>query len=79
MAVFAVFASVRIQLSNVSENIGSSCVLEKETFFILIRSFLVGSPPRRTRKARLPNNPRRLRRKRKEVLEERLKRRFVVG
>jgi hypothetical protein len=41
--------------------------------------FLVGSPPRRIRKDRRPNNPRRLRRKRKEVLEGKLKRRFVVG
>jgi hypothetical protein len=41
--------------------------------------FLVVSPPRRIQKDRHPNNPRRLRRKKKEVLEERLKRRFVVG
>jgi hypothetical protein len=41
--------------------------------------FLVVSHPRRIRKDRRPNNPRRLRKKKKEVLEERLKRRFVVG
>jgi hypothetical protein len=41
--------------------------------------FLLLSHPRRIRKGRLPNNPRKLRRKKKEVLEGRLKRRFVVG
>jgi hypothetical protein len=41
--------------------------------------FLIVSPPRRIRKDHLPSNPRRLRRKKKEVLEGRLKRRFVVG
>jgi len=66
-------------MRNVSENIASSYVLEKEMFLILIRIFWFGSPPRRIRKDRRPSNPRRLKRKRKEVLEGRLKRRFVVG
>jgi hypothetical protein len=77
----AVLAVVRIQYSNAYcvRKYREQLCSRKGNVPYINTDFLVGSPLRRIRKDRRPNNPRRLRRKRKEVLEGRLKRRFVVG
>jgi hypothetical protein len=51
----------------------------KSYFLCICAVFLVRSLPRRIRKDLLPNNLRRLRKRKKVVQEEKQKRRFVIG